>query len=278
MVAHRRGLGHGRDRLGTQVLRVWAGEPDPADALHRADRPEQVGEERASPGQVPPVGVDVLTQQGDLGHAPVGQDLDLGDELGEGSRRLAATDRGHDAKGARVVAADLDGDPGRIGKVPDGGQRGGTRPGRGRIGLGQRLVEDLHQRARLGRSAQQGGGPPQIVGAEHDVHVSGPLLDVLPVHLGQAPTHGNLHVRPALAQGLQVAQMAVELVVRVLTDATGVEDDHVGRLEVVGGHQAVGGEQPGQALGVVVVHLAAVGADMEGAGGHTGRSPVRVAG
>ena len=102
------------------------------------------------------------------------------------------------------------------------------------------------------------------MGAEDDVDVPGPLPDLLLVHLGQAPAHGDLHVRPRLPEGLQVAQVAVELVVGVLPDAAGVEHDDVGRLHVGGRHETVRHEGAGQPLGVVLVHLAPEGADVEG--------------
>ena len=60
--------------------------------------------------------------------------------------------------------------------------------------------------------------------------------------------------------------MAVELVVGVLPDAARVEHDDVGRLEIVGRLHAVGDEQPGDPLRVVLVHLAPVGAHEEAAG------------
>ena len=113
------------------------------------------------------------------------------------------------------------------------------------------------------------------MGAEDHVDVGGPLADLLPVHLGQAAAHGDLHVGPALPQRLQVAQMAVELVVGVLPDAAGVEHHDVGGLEVGRGHQAVGHQDPGQPLGVVLVHLAAEGPDVEGTHRTAGRAGVR---
>ena len=81
VLAHRRRVGHGLDGLGSEVLRVGARVADPADALDRADRPQQVGEERptrrvaglARAGKVAPVAVDVLPEQGDLGDPVVGQ-------------------------------------------------------------------------------------------------------------------------------------------------------------------------------------------------------------
>ena len=68
--------------------------------------------------------------------------------------------------------------------------------------------------------------------------------------------------------------MPVELVVGVLTDAARVEHDDVGRLEIVGRLHAVGDEQARDPLGVVLVHLAPVGAHEEAAG-HGGQCTSR---
>ena len=101
------------------------------------------------------------------------------------------------------------------------------------------------------------------MGAEHDVDVAGPLDDQLTVLLGEAAADRDLQVGTLRLQRLEPPEVAVELVVGVLADAAGVEHDDVGRLEIVGGLHAVGREQPGDALGVVLVHLAAVGAHVE---------------
>ena len=92
------------------------------------------------------------------------------------------------------------------------------------------------------RSARSARGPAraarrrvgQVVGAEHDVDVAGPLDDQLAVLLGQAAADRDLQVGPAVLERLEVPEVAVELVVGVLPDAAGVEDDDVGGLEVVG--------------------------------------------
>ena len=89
--------------------------------------------------------------------------------------------------------------------------------------------------------------------------------DALAVLLGQAPADRDLQAGPSLLQRLEAPEVAVELVVGVLTDAARVEDDDVGRLEVVGRLHALGREQPGDALRVVLVHLAPVGAHVEAA-------------
>ena len=105
-----------------------------------ADRPQQVGEQRAAPGQVAAVGVDVLAEEGDLGHAPAGQVRDLGDQVVERPADLGPAHRRHDAEGARVVTARLDGHPGRVRELAHGptGRPGGRAVRRGRARRGPR--------------------------------------------------------------------------------------------------------------------------------------------
>ena len=95
-----------------------------------------------------------------------------------------------------------------------------------------------------------------VVGAEHDVDVTGPLAHDVAVLLGQAAGHDDLAAVPLGLPRLEVAEVAVELVVGVLADAARVEHDDVGVVEVAGRDQPVGLEQAGDALGVVLVHLA----------------------
>ena len=63
----------------------------------------------------------------------------------------------------------------------------------------------------------------------------------------------------------QVAEVAVQLVVGVLADGAGVEHHDVGVGAVGGPLVSRRLQQSGQPLGVVHVHLAAVGADLIGA-------------
>src|SRR5690606_1269537 len=142
----------------------------------RAHRPEQVGEQRPHPhvlagppagqGEVAAVAVDVLPEQRDFGDALGGEGPHLVDDVVEGTADLAAPHRGDDAEGAVVVAADLDGDPGGVRDLAPGGQRGGERL----VVVGDGLLEDLDDRAAGGPLlGHQLGGPPDVVGAEHDV-------------------------------------------------------------------------------------------------------------
>ncbi len=80
----------------------------------------------------------------------------------------------------------------------------------------------------------------------------------------------------AVFAGPELAEVAVELVVGVLAHRAGVEDDDVRDGGALGGRDArevdvAGGlEQPGEALGVVHVHLAPVGAHVVGLRGSHG--------
>ena len=225
------GLGHRRDGLGPQVLRVGAGEPHPADPLDRADRPEQVGEERAAPGQVAAVGVDVLTEQGDLDHArgrPAPRPRPRGRRTGRLTSRPAH--RGHDAEGARVVAPGLDGHPGRVGDLahaPSSGRRGRAP----RVGIGR--VEDLDHRARSAAAWRRSAGARARLWVPNTTSTWPARWRIeLPVLLGQAAADGDLQVRALRpASAFRLPEVAVELVVGVLADAAGVEDHDVGRLE-----------------------------------------------
>ena len=69
-----------------------------------------------------------------------------------------------------------------------------------------------------------------------------------------------------LDQLLEAPERAVEPLVGVLPDAARVEHHHVGVLHGGGRRQAVGHQQPGEPLGVVLVHLAPEGPDEVGAG------------
>ena len=86
------------------------------------------------------------------------------------------------------------------------------------------------------------------------------LGDPGPFHLGQAAADRDLHAVLLLRQ--QVTQVAVQPVRRVLPDRAGVEHHHVRGLAIGRGLVAGLVQQAGQALGIVHVHLAPVGANL----------------
>jgi hypothetical protein len=98
---------------------------------------------------------------------------------------------------------------------------------------------------------------PNVVSPKHGIHPWGSFKYLLPVLLGEATADGDLHPRPLLFQRAQLAQVAVQAVVCVLADAAGVENDDVSILEILRRDHTLGFEEAGQALGVVLVHLAA---------------------
>ncbi len=98
-----------------------------------------------------------------------------------------------------------------------------------------------------------------IVGSKDHVHVARPLLDEIPVLLGETSRHSHLQVGSGLLRRLQVAQSPVEPVVGVLPDAAGVQDDHIGVGLSSSRNHAICFEKASDALAVVLVHLAPVG-------------------
>ncbi len=246
-------LGHRLDHVVGEVARVRGGEADPLEALDRAAGTQQLGEGRAV-AELGAVGVHVLPEQRDLDHALGHQRLDLAQDLAGAAVPLRAPQRGHDAEGAFVVAADGDRHPRRVRGFASGRERG-------REGL-ERLP-DLELRLLLhAGTLQQDGQRADVVRAEHDVHPGRAPLHLAAVLLGQAAAHGDLHARLAGLDRGQVPEVAVEPVVRVLPHRAGVEDDDVRLPSRFGAHVARLFQQSGQALGVVHVHLAPVGADV----------------
>src|SRR5205823_15009422 len=100
-----------------------------------------------------------------------------------------------------------------------------------------------------------------VVGAEHHVYMRRPTLDEVTILLCQAAGDGDLHLGAVALEGLDLTEMAVELVVGVIADAARVQDDDVGLLHIVGGLHALAIEQTSDPLRVVRVHLAAERAD-----------------
>ena len=79
-----------------------------------------------------------------------------------------------------------------------------------------------------------------VVCAEHDVDMARTIHVRVAVFLGETAADGDLHVGVLFFQHLEVTEGPVELVVGILTDAAGVEDDHVGIGDVVDAVHPVG--------------------------------------
>ena len=261
-----RGLRHRVDHVVGEVPGVRGREPDALQALDLPAAAQQFAE-RLPVTELGAVGVHVLAEQRDLEDPVRDQRADLGQDVAGTAVPLLAAQARHDAEGAGVVAADRDRHPGGIGGLAPGRQQRGERLQRlGELDLG--LVPDpgpLEQRRQRGH----------VVGAVHHVDPRGALRDLGALHLGQAAAHRDLHAVLLLRQ--QMTQVPVQPVGRVLADRAGVEHDDVRDLVLARGPVTRLVQQAGQALGVVRVHLAPVGADLVGPAAccHTNRIGAR---
>ena len=100
----------------------------------------------------------------------------------------------------------------------------------------------------------------QRLRAEHDVDIGRALDDRRAFLAGDAAADADQHA--LLLEVLDAAEVAEDLLLRLLAHRAGVEEDQVGLLDVVGRLVALGGAQHvGHLVRVVLVHLAAEGAD-----------------
>ena len=185
------------------------------------------------------------------------------------SATIAATGRetfraprvGDDAEGAELVAALLDREEGR--------DAAAARLRRRRRRQAPELV--LERKLRVDDAAPGGGAVQQLRQAvialrpDHHVDDGGAADDLLPLGLGDAARHhdgGAAAVPFAFAlQRAHAAKLGIDLLGRFLADMAGVEDDEVRLLHRGGFAEPFRREDVGHALGVIGVHLAAVGLD-----------------
>ena len=186
----------------------------------------------------------------------VDQRLDLGQDVAGPAVLLLAAQRRDDAERARVVAADRDRDPRGVRGVARGRQRR-------REDLSDSRISTCASCCERARSSSAGSEPMLWVPKTTSTHGALSVI-VVAVLLRQAAADGDLHVGVGGLERRQVPEVAVELVVGVLAHRAGVEHDHVGLRAGGRGDVPRVLQQPGQALGVVDVHLAPVGADLVG--------------
>ena len=250
------GLSHGGNHVVGKIFGVRGCEAYPFQALDLAAGAQQLREGLPVP-ELHPVGVHVLPQKGDLLHPLVDQHPHLGEDVTRSPVGLLPAKLRNDAEGAGVVASDAHRHPGRVGRLAAARQV--TRKG-------LKGLDHLHLRGLLDASPfEQRGKAADVVGAEDHIHPWSLPQDHVPVLLGHAAAHRDLHPGMARLDGGHVPEVSVETVVGVLTHRAGVENHHVRpRAENrLGGFLST--PQPGllqqsrDPLGVVDVHLAAVG-------------------
>ena len=108
---------------------------------------------------------------------------------------------------------------------------------------------------------QQHIEPVGVLGPHHQIQLGHAPQQRFPLLLGDAARHHQGEVGiDAFALGL-AAQIAVHLLFGVVADRAGVVEHQIGAVLVVAGPIAHGFEDPGHALGIRLVHLAAEGGD-----------------
>jgi hypothetical protein len=263
----RRELAMGGDEAVIHVARMASGVAQSQNARHAREPAQQFAERGGRAVFARPViGVDVLPDQRQLAHAGGGQPLDFRDDLRDRARHFGAARIGHDTEGAKLVAAFLHGD------------EGGNAARTGRLARGRRQPFELvidrklgvdHLFAALG-ARDQFGQAVIVLRADHQIDGAGAADDLPPLGLRDAAGDRDQHAA-ALASGFllhdaDAADLGIDLLGRLLADVAGVEDDEVGVLRRPGLGEAGRRQRVRHTMGIVDVHLAAEGLDVDSAG------------
>ena len=234
------------DQFSGQVHRMAGGETDPGKAGHGSDAANE-RRERAPSG----VGVDVLADERDLADADADEGVDLADDLRVGTRDLATARVRDDAKRADVVAA-----------LHREDERGDPAAARLRI----RLREDVLlardpaglDPALLGEIADAG----ELVGTEHEIHVGGAGEKRFLFLLRHAAGDSDTGAAGGLEQPVP-PERRVQLVLGLLPDRAGIEQDEIGAFRRRGRNPASPRQRFAHPGRIVLVHLAAERVDVE---------------
>ena len=245
VLAKRAQLGVRADHVLAHVLGMRARVADPLKPVDCVQRMQQPGEARWCRAQVAPVGVDVLPEQRDLAHPVVDHRPRRLEQVGKRAADLPPARRGHDAVGARAVAADADLQP--------------ALEGAGAL-LRQLAAEPLELEVPL--RAQRVAGqelrePVDLARPERDIDEREAGEHLLLQRLRPAAPDPD-HPRGILAlQASRLPQVRHQPVVGGLADRAGVEQDQVGLPALRRLLIAERLEHPAHVLRVVLVHLAA---------------------
>gem|GEM_PF-6820013 len=216
------------------------------------DGGEEFGEAALAAGVA--VAVDVLAEELDLGEAGLGDALGFGEDGGAGAAALLASGVRDDAVAAELVASFDDGDVAAVG-IGAGGEFGVE----GLVGL---AVVKAGDAGLSGFEAGEHVGEVAVGGRSGDDRdVRGAVEDLLAFLLGDAADDGETL---AFAVELFVLVEAVEdFLLSLVADGAGVVEDEAGVGLVGGLGVALVEEGADDFFGVVGVHLAAKGFDVE---------------
>ncbi len=246
---------HRVEELGRRVLGLAGHEAHPVVAVDPVDLREEIGKIIAC-AEILAVAVDVLAEQRDLLITCRDQLAHLAHDLLRLAAALAATDVGHDAVRAEVVAAVHDAHPcAHAADAVDGDI----------LRDAARLIVDGKDAAALGVGAvQKLGEAPLGLRAEHeiDVAVAAFYLFRHARLLRHAPAQADDLVGIRRLGVRELAEHPVNGFLRVLADGAGVHQHDVGALRIVGEVTAHLAQHSHQPLAVCHVLLTAVGVDV----------------
>ncbi len=214
---------------------------------------QEFGERHAAGGVA--VGVDVLAEELDFGVAEVDHFAGFDEDGGGGARALFAAGVGDDAVGAELVAALDDGDVAAVG-VGAGGEVGLE----GEVGL---AVVEAGDAGFAGFEAGEHVGEVAVGGGPGDQRdVGGLVEDALALLLGYAAEDGELFA--FALEALVLVEAVEDLLFGLVADGAGVVEDQAGVGLVLDAGVALLLEGADDFFGVMGVHLAAEGFDIEG--------------
>ncbi len=256
MAAHPGEVSHRLDHARRDVPRMGAGEADPLQAIDGVQPVQQFREVAfAVVGRL--VMIDDLAEELNLFRAGVDRLPGLGEDGGDGTHPLVPSRVGNDAEGAELVAALDDGDVGLEG-VAAASDAERERDVVKRVDFNRRASAG----AALGRLRHEHRQALDVLSADDDVDHTRTGEDRRPLLLRDAARDGDDRTSAGFDSLLpDLAEAREQLLLRPLPHAARVDDDDV-RLVVARGFLVASlFEQARHALGVVHVHLAAVGLD-----------------
>ena len=208
--------------------RIAVEQADPEVTLQRVQPPEQLGERRAVL-EVAPVAGHVLGDDVELADAFGENRLGLGDHVVDRPRAELAADAGDGAERADVLAAfgDLEIGVRAAGEHHRGDLRGeevrGEVGGDGDDRFSARVVERLRH---------DFGNAPQVVHADHGVHVRAGLEDAFAIPLREAAGNDDGLAAAVLLELAGAEDRGDRLLAGVLDERAGVDDDGVGLVDL----------------------------------------------
>ncbi len=231
---------------------------DTRDLVHVLQQHGKVGNLASDVGRAT-VGVHVLAQQRHFTHTLVGQVSHFHQHVVKGAGDFGAAGVGHHTEAAVLAATFHDGHKGRIAFHACGGQG---------VELFDFRKADVHLRAAaVAALDDKFGQTMQGLWSEHHVHVGSTTNNGVTFLTGDTATHANHQIGIERFQMLNPAQIREHLFLRFFAHRTGIEQDDVCFFGVGGQlHGAILIQDIGHFFGVVLVHLAAKGANEELAG------------